>query len=276
MARVNLEDRFFSDRRVRSIAVAMGWREHMSVGVLAYLWHGSQEALSIASSYQEIQSWTLLEAEECEKFIKVCVSLKFLIPVVGKPGLYEIKGNKEQIEKRVTYLDRAKKGGEVNKIRWEKIKAGKEASSIASSYPEDSSIQGNTMQLIPPNPQSGDPEAETSKSKTSPEDLARVWNFLTTSPIPKVDDLDSKQKRYRAAKQRLQSKPNLDYWTDIIQRINASDFCRGLGDRGWKANFEWLVRPDTAALVLEGKYDSKSETPKAPETNSYVKPKGKS
>jgi hypothetical protein len=57
---------------------------------------------------------------------------------------------------------------------------------------------------------------------------------------------------------RLRERP-LEEWRPIFQRINASDFCRGQNDRGWIATFDWALQPDTAAKVLEGKYDNRTK-----------------
>ena len=40
-----------------------------------------------------------------------------------------------------------------------------------------------------------------------------------------------------------------------IGRIAKSDFCRGGGDRGWRADFDWFLKPRSVTRVLEGKYD---------------------
>jgi hypothetical protein len=54
-------------------------------------------------------------------------------------------------------------------------------------------------------------------------------------------------------------------WRLILGRINASPFCLGQNDRGWKADVEFFLRPDTATKVLEGKYDAKAgSAPAAP------------
>ncbi len=49
-------------------------------------------------------------------------------------------------------------------------------------------------------------------------------------------------------------------WSDalpaVLDRIAVSQFCNGQNDRGWRADVDWLLRPDTATKVLEGKYDS--------------------
>jgi hypothetical protein len=44
-----------------------------------------------------------------------------------------------------------------------------------------------------------------------------------------------------------------------VKRIASSAFCTGTNDRGWRATPDWLLRPDTAAKVLEGKYDDLPE-----------------
>ena len=34
----------------------------------------------------------------------------------------------------------------------------------------------------------------------------------------------------------------------------------GKNERGWKANFDFLMRPDTQYKVLEGQYDNKNKS----------------
>ena len=53
-------------------------------------------------------------------------------------------------------------------------------------------------------------------------------------------------------------------WSAIIDRVAASDFCNGrIPGREWVANFDWLVRPETAIKVMEGMYDNRAAAPKA-------------
>ena len=47
-------------------------------------------------------------------------------------------------------------------------------------------------------------------------------------------------------------------WTDVLARARASPFLCGENDRGWRADFDFLLRPATIAKVLEGSYDDKS------------------
>ena len=43
---------------------------------------------------------------------------------------------------------------------------------------------------------------------------------------------------------------------EVFTRINGLPFCRGENDRGWRANFDWALKPANIAKVLEGVYAS--------------------
>jgi hypothetical protein len=88
-----------------------------------------------------------------------------------------------------------------------------------------------------------------------PEALRVLWNDNLPAELPQCLELG--KVRTSAARARLREKPDLPYWRDIIQRIRLSDFCRGWNERGWRADFDFLVRPGSAAKVLEGKYDNR-------------------
>lgn len=66
--------------------------------------------------------------------------------------------------------------------------------------------------------------------------------------------------RLKHAESRWSENPSTEYWAEIVTRIARSPFCQGNNDRGWKADFDFLIRPDTQHKVLEGKYDSKTKT----------------
>ncbi len=40
---------------------------------------------------------------------------------------------------------------------------------------------------------------------------------------------------------------------EVFTTINASPFCRG-EEGGWRANFDWALKPGNIAKVLEGNY----------------------
>lgn len=108
-------------------------------------------------------------------------------------------------------------------------------------------------------------EAPASKSKTfGPREIAAAWNERMASaknakgnhmPMVDLELFGPKQAdRWAAAKARLEEKPDREYWTNVIDRIARSEFCRGKNDRGWVASIDFLLRPKTHIAVMEGQY----------------------
>jgi len=94
----------------------------------------------------------------------------------------------------------------------------------------------------------------TSTSVDEPAELQKLWNDVADSSLPRCRELTAKRRTH--AKARLADR-TLTEWRTVIERINQSSFCRGSGDNSWRATFDWLLRPDTAAKVLEGTYDDR-------------------
>lgn len=88
-------------------------------------------------------------------------------------------------------------------------------------------------------------------------DLLELWNATTHPPIPRCRELtDERRRKIRA---RLTKRSSLTEWRTVFEKIQASAFCRGETDRGWVADFDWVMRNDTIpARVLEGRYDDRA------------------
>ena len=54
---------------------------------------------------------------------------------------------------------------------------------------------------------------------------------------------------------RLKDTGGIEGFTEAIERIPRSGFLLGKNDRGWRANFDWLLQPDSFAKLREGTYD---------------------
>jgi hypothetical protein len=108
----------------------------------------------------------------------------------------------------------------------------------------------------PPGPETDFPpdSAESPASKLAMR-VVEAWNSFEI--LPKVRDLTSARKK--ALKARLREKFFLENFEEAIRKISQSDFCTGrtTGQNGWLATFDWLLKPDTAARVMEGKYDNR-------------------
>jgi hypothetical protein len=99
----------------------------------------------------------------------------------------------------------------------------------------------------------GSGELPLANTRTTPEELQRLWNAQRT--LPRWKELSKPRRQLALA--RIKERPALPEWAEVIRRIAASSFCRGEGGRGWKASPDWLLKPDTALRVLEGKYDDR-------------------
>lgn len=97
-------------------------------------------------------------------------------------------------------------------------------------------------------------EKGVSPAETHLPTLAKIWNG-NRGRLPEVKGC-SKERR-RKAEARFAEFPDPDYWKLVVGRIAGSRFCNGANDRGWRADFDFLIKPDTHNRVAEGKYDDK-------------------
>ena len=49
-------------------------------------------------------------------------------------------------------------------------------------------------------------------------------------------------------------------FAEYFRRVEASDYLTGRTSRGYKTDFNWLIRPENVAKVLSGKYDKNFES----------------
>ncbi len=133
----------------------------------------------------------------------------------------------------------------------------------------DKEVEGNgseTLQETFPNVSSpvsrnvieAEAEAEKNKrlvdsaEKTPSIDLAELWKTLCPS-LPQIRELTPKRKNW--LRLRLKEHPNRDWWIDVMEKVESSEFCKGVNAQKWRASFDWLIEnPDNAVKVSEGKY----------------------
>ncbi|AJW76972.2 hypothetical protein [Marinitoga sp. 1155] len=79
--------------------------------------------------------------------------------------------------------------------------------------------------------------------------------------LPKVRILTETRKKYLNA--RWKEHPDLKFWEEYFKSVEKSDFLTGRVDYGRRtpflADFEWLIRPNNFAKVIEGKYKNYDE-----------------
>lgn len=88
-----------------------------------------------------------------------------------------------------------------------------------------------------------------------PEDLQSAWNAFPQ--LPRWKSMTPARRKSARARLRERALDGPEGWSAVVARIAASSFCLGGGRDGWRADPDWLLKPDTAAKVLEGKYDDR-------------------
>jgi hypothetical protein len=55
-----------------------------------------------------------------------------------------------------------------------------------------------------------------------------------------------------------------------MKKILQSDFLCGKNDRGWRADFDFFIKPETHIKIMEGKYDNRNGVKNRPMTHSEI------
>lgn len=67
--------------------------------------------------------------------------------------------------------------------------------------------------------------------------------------------------RRNKMKLRFEEMGSIDKMAEVFRRIEKSDFCKGNNDRGWKADFDWIMTNDSNwQKVLSGRYDNRAKS----------------
>jgi len=61
-------------------------------------------------------------------------------------------------------------------------------------------------------------------------------------------------------KSRLADCGGIDGWKSALEKIGRSDFLRGGGKTGWKADFDFVLQESSFIKIMEGKYDNSKGT----------------
>lgn len=58
--------------------------------------------------------------------------------------------------------------------------------------------------------------------------------------------------------------------TELFRKAEASDFLTKRNSTGWKAGFDWLMKPENYTKVLEGNYDNRNSAQTVPAQTDYT------
>jgi len=105
------------------------------------------------------------------------------------------------------------------------------------------------------NNQDKSPKGDTScGDDLTVKDVVEAWNDLAVDRgLPKVSKVT--EARRRQVQARIKEYPDAGDWSKALSSIDKSKFLCGDNDRGWRANFDFLLQPSTFIKLLEGTYD---------------------
>lgn len=132
---------------------------------------------------------------------------------------------------------------------------------------QDSTVQNNTEEKrntktpLPPHGGAAAPPLPV-------DDVVAGWNALgfTVQVLPPLAG-----KRLATLRARLREPFWRERWLLGLAKVQESGFCRGENDRGWRATFDWFVRPDTVRKLIEGQYDGRPRDSGRPAAHSGLK-----
>ena len=85
------------------------------------------------------------------------------------------------------------------------------------------------------------------------DEVVRAWNDLASDrDLPKVVKITPSRRKQIQARIREYS---ADDWSTAMSAIYRSKFLCGENDRGWKADFDFLLQPKSFVKLIEGAYD---------------------
>jgi uncharacterized protein YdaU (DUF1376 family) len=92
----------------------------------------------------------------------------------------------------------------------------------------------------------------TDKPLTKTEVIEAWQTRMVPQGFPEIRKMTGQRERQLRARLRDST---LDEWMQAMSALERSAFCRGENDRGWRADFDFLLQPKSFTKLLEGAYD---------------------
>ena len=100
------------------------------------------------------------------------------------------------------------------------------------------------------------PDGRPPAPKIPYSQIQQLYNDTCTN-FPRCQSVSEGRKR--AIRARFREGKGLEDFRRLFEKAEASRFLRGDNPRGWKANFDWLIKDANMLKVLEGSYDDQQK-----------------
>lgn len=256
MGRVNVETRALAETRFIHLAEDLDEGSRIvAIGLLVLFWHDTQERGLVEGTREEIQKLIPYRDNEMKRTTFEALVRHDYIKQISDDQ-YEISGNRKQVDAFERHVQKSREAGIKSGKARQKQAHRTSGSTQRTSGPsvEPNSIQFNSDQLNTTQDNTIQEEEESPPAVTHP--LVQIWND-GCGTLPQVRELSRARKKKADAV--LSRYPDIIWELEVFARIRNSPFLTGQNDRGWKANFDWFLRPDTVTKILEGQYDGHAQ-----------------
>ena len=95
--------------------------------------------------------------------------------------------------------------------------------------------------------------APSSKKRTSPKQVAELYNKICTSLSPVQSLTPSREAAIRDISQTIKKCGGFE---KLFKTVQASDFLCGKNKLKWKCTFDWIINKDNAVKIMEGNFNN--------------------
>ena len=189
-----------------------------------------------------------------ESYDKLCEMRRKIGKLGGAPKGNQNARKNNQNNQAVEKTTKSTKASENNQINLNE--------DISNDISLISSKEKNSLQSSKRKSAGADPTAAGKEEKADAPDFRKLADFFNDelrrngSIIPTIRSIDGQRRSGTMARIREHGKPA---FAEAVKKAAASDFLNGKNDRGWVADFDWIIKPNNFIKVLEGNYDNRQQ-----------------
>ena len=84
-------------------------------------------------------------------------------------------------------------------------------------------------------------------------DIQALFNTICTK-LPQIKTLNETRKKRLKKIYLEEAEHNVIFFKELFETVNKSNFLSGESEKGWKANFDWILKASNLTKILEGNY----------------------
>lgn len=168
--------------------------------------------------------------------------------IVTNQGFFSIAGWDEY--QNIEGMDKIREQNRIRKANYDARKKELLASNVTGNV---TVTQSNATDIE--EEKESEIDSDIKKESTTCQQIVDLYHSICKS-FPSVRSISAA--RQKAIKARLNTY-SLDDFRTVFENAEASSFLKGANDRNWSATFDWLIKDQNMAKVLEGNYADKPQ-----------------